>query len=209
MNNKGQLNEWSQKVGGSHPLYQSEVLLVGFRSTVTIIYNALTYIGVGEGENRRLAEQAAAGHLLPRLPVVRPENRGDQSPTDVFRVQAMMGYTFKKKCLLEAALTHPSVSSEGNYSRLAWFGDRVVNMIVAHKMFYSPTPTEGLTQEYSGRVDRRSLAKAYVPFTSHLNVRRGCSVEVHGYADAFEALLGAVYLDGGLMMAAGVYDRLC
>lgn len=116
------------------------------------------------------------------------------------------GYVFKKPSLLGEALTHPSLSGRENYQRLEFLGDRVVGLVIAEWLL------ERFPHENEGRLNRRlvSLVRKetladmsdLTGFTHALKLTQGAEQEgardkVAVKADLFEAVLGAMYLDGG------------
>lgn len=137
---------------------------------------------------------------------------------DRLRVLAdALGYAFRQPKLLIDALTHPSADSSrgqaSHYERLEFLGDRVVGLVVAD-MLYSrfPDETEGhLARRQAALVRRESLARV----ARTLGIDRALTLskgEDEGggrsnpavIADACEAVLGAVFLDGGLEPAAAI-----
>lgn len=130
-------------------------------------------------------------------------------------LQRRMGYTFKKPELLELALTHPSVSHErgeklANNQRLEFLGDAVLQLVVSTELYKKfPYRDEGvLSKARAGLVNRAALAEqaAQIQLGKELLLSRG--EERNGgrerssaLADAFESLVGAVYLDGGFTKA--------
>lgn len=115
-------------------------------------------------------------------------------------------YRFSEPRLLQEALTHRSIGSSNN-ERLEFLGDSVLNMVVAARLFERyPDASEGDLSRMRARLVRGStLAK----LASHIDLGRQIrlgegELKSGGFrrasilADTFEALLGAVYLDGGL-----------
>lgn len=130
-------------------------------------------------------------------------------------LQARLGHDFKNAALLELALTHPSVAHEQSASlqhnqRLEFLGDAVLQLVLTHELFDRfPGFEEGpLTKARAKLVNRRSLAEKgrWLGLGGELRMSRG--EEQHGgrerpsaLADAFEAVLGAIFLDGGFTAA--------
>ena len=126
-------------------------------------------------------------------------------------LQKTLGYAFRDEGLLRLALTHPSVAHEtpGNTphnQRLEFLGDSVLGLILTRELYEKfPSMDEGpLTKARAQMVNRRTLAAEArrLGLGEHLIVSRG--EEASGgrerqsaLADAFEALLGAIFLDGG------------
>jgi ribonuclease-3 len=126
-------------------------------------------------------------------------------------LQKKLGYTFRDLELLKLALTHPSVAHEQGTpmqtnQRLEFLGDAVLQLVLTRELFEKfPAFDEGpLTKARAKLVNRQTLAGhgVTVNLGAHLMLSRG--EETHGgrerpsaLADAYEALLGAVFLDGG------------
>ena len=116
------------------------------------------------------------------------------------------GYRFRQPSLLEEALTHPSLSGRENYQRLEFLGDRVVGLVIAEWLLESfPHEPEGrLNRRLASLVRRETLADMAdkTGFTDRLKLTQGAEHEGARAkpavrADVFEAVLGAMYLDGG------------
>jgi ribonuclease-3 len=130
-------------------------------------------------------------------------------------LQERLGYIFHDPTLLRLALTHPSVAHEQGASmqtnqRLEFLGDAVLQLVLTRELYEKfPAFGEGpLTKARAKLVNRRSLAERarQMGLGQHMIVSRG--EELHGgrerpaaLADAYEALLGAVLLDGGFEAA--------
>jgi len=118
--------------------------------------------------------------------------------------------------LLEQALTHSSVAPFNN-QRLEFLGDAVVGQVAAD-MLYSAEPraNEGkLTRLRARMVRRESLAQVARELDLGACLRLGNGELKNGgrdrdsmLADAFEALMGAIYLDAGFGVCAGVLRKL-
>ncbi len=136
-------------------------------------------------------------------------------------LQTRLGYTFRDEGLLRLALTHPSVAHEGgapvpHNQRLEFLGDAVLQLILTHELYEKfPAFDEGpLTKGRAKLVNRRTLAEQAraLDVGTHLILSRG--EETSGgrerastLADAFEALLGAIFLDGGFDAARQFVSR--
>lgn len=138
-------------------------------------------------------------------------------------LQQALGHEFVNPALLEEALTHPSISGMSRrsatkgYERLEFLGDRVLGLVVAQWLL------ERFPKEQEGALARRltALVRAEalvvvaerIGLGRHLNlapseqVSDGGSVKPAILADACEALIGALYLDGGLDAAAAFIRR--
>ena len=131
--------------------------------------------------------------------------------SDLAAFQIRLGCTFRDENLLRLALTHPSVAHESGVAtahnqRLEFLGDAVLQLILTQKLYEQfPGSDEGpLTKARAKLVNRRTLAEhaRVLGLGEHLILGHGEAT--HGgrerpsaLADAFEALLGAIFLDGG------------
>jgi ribonuclease-3 len=147
---------------------------------------------------------------------------------DTSRLEARLGYSFRDRRLLERALTHRSWAHESvgagaereartlHNEALEFVGDSVLGLVVADTLFRShPEVTEGeLSRMKHGLVSMQTLARVArgLQLGEYLRVGRG-EEKTGGrrkralLADAFEALLAAVYLDGGYEEAVGFVRR--
>ena len=118
-----------------------------------------------------------------------------------------LGYTFFDKNLIRNALTHSSSTSDKRQDneRLEFFGDAVLDLVVREYLYHNyPNHQEGdLTEAKSAVVCRTSLAKAAkrMDLKAYLTLGRGIgkkkAVPDSLLADAYEAVVAAIYLDGG------------
>jgi ribonuclease III len=131
-------------------------------------------------------------------------------------VEDRLGYRFAKKAHLREALTHSSAAGPGrrirrSNERLEFLGDRVLGVVVAELLFrrFADEGEGALSQRHAGLVRRETLAEiaAEIGVGDWLILAR--SEEDGGgrsnpaiLADALEALIGALYLDGGWSAAA-------
>lgn len=132
-----------------------------------------------------------------------------------------LGYVFRDKSLLRTALVHPSWScehpGEENNQRLEFLGDAVVGLCLARRLYERfPDQSEGpLTRMRSALASGASLgarAEALGLGRAMLLGRGetlgGGAASPHNLADVMEALMGAVWLDGGPDAARDVFDRV-
>lgn len=123
-------------------------------------------------------------------------------------------YTFKNKKLLHEALSHSSYANEGKRTRsnerLEFLGDSVLSIIVAKHLFthYTHLPEGELTKLRASLVCEKSLHEFACDFGLGEFLLLGKGEELTGgrerpsiIADTFEALLAAIYLDGGMEQA--------
>ena len=135
--------------------------------------------------------------------------------SDLSALQTRIGYTFKNEELLRLALTHPSIAHEaGSHiqtnQRLEFLGDAVLQLILTHALYDKfPDYGEGpLTKGRATLVNRRMLAQHGRAIGLHEHILLSRGEENTGgrnrpsaMADAFESLVGAIHLDGGLEAA--------
>ncbi len=128
------------------------------------------------------------------------------------QLQAALGCQFKDRALLRLALLHPSVAQEQgvrlqNNQRLEFLGDAVLSLVLSEILYRRfPEFTEGqLTQARARLVNRRFLAErarrlGLGPYMviSRSEEAGGGRDRTSNLADTFEALVGALYLDGGV-----------
>ena len=133
-----------------------------------------------------------------------------------------IGYQFKDQDLLVQSMTHPSMSAEQREAvednqRMEFLGDAVLQVILTEHLYrILPDQAEGhLTKIRASLVSRRALADCALRLGLEEYLRLGKGEEANGgrhresnLADAFEALLGAICLDGGITGAREVTMRL-
>ena len=134
------------------------------------------------------------------------------SPVPHPEITETIGYHFRKPEYLEQALTHRSVTSEPrkNYERLEFLGDAVIDIIISRELMrHYPEGDEGLlTKKRAALVQQSFLAIIgnMLNLTDNLDVELSVDltnekVANKQQANVVEALIGAVYLDGGLKPA--------
>ena len=137
------------------------------------------------------------------------------------KLQENLGYRFKNIELLETALTHSSYANEKGEGvicneRLEFLGDSILGFVSAKFFYenYNELPEGELTKHRAARVCENALCV----FAKELEIgpalrlgkgetRMGGSERPSILADAFEAVLAAVYLDGGLDEASKIVLR--
>ncbi len=135
-------------------------------------------------------------------------------------IEKIIKYSFKNKDLLETAITHKShANDKGDLSvnryneRLEFLGDAILEHIVSIKLYCMlPNEKEGmLTQKRARIVCESSLSEVIIKNGLHPFIKLGRCDNKNGeikknaqLADMFEAILGAVYIDGGYEKAEGV-----
>lgn len=119
-----------------------------------------------------------------------------------------IGYSFKDRALLRHALTHASSQRKhDHYERLEFLGDRVLGLIVAEYLFRTyPKHREGLMSARHSQLVRgnicaeagRTLALSDFILIGQGGRNKGLTVNATIMGDVVEALIAAIYLDGGL-----------
>lgn len=138
--------------------------------------------------------------------------------TDINSIQLCIGYEFKNSDLLAAAFTHSSYVNEhsavGN-ERIEFLGDCALNFLVGERLFMQDrTASEGkLSARRAALVSRTPLARIVDSLGLLKFLQVGAGVDKSRFSDKarsdlFEAILGAVYLDGGLTSCGKVLDKI-
>jgi ribonuclease III len=131
-------------------------------------------------------------------------------------VRAELGYEPRDPALFRAALTHRSAPGPNN-ERLEFLGDAVLNLVVAHHLYATfPQASEGDLSRLRARVvSGEPLAEVAASLNLGEALQLGSGeLKTGGFrrqsilADAFEGVCGALYLDGGLVAAEAVIERL-
>ena len=129
---------------------------------------------------------------------------------------AQLGYQFKADRLLIQALTHRSFGTPHN-ERIEFLGDAVLDCVISRLLFEQyPDKTEGdLSRLRSNLVKQQTLFEIAQGLDLGRSLQLGDGELKSGglkrpsiLADALEALIGAIYLDGGFEAATGVVQRL-
>jgi ribonuclease-3 len=136
-------------------------------------------------------------------------------------VEDRIGYRFKDAALLESALTHISAltgrSRSGSYQRLEFLGDHVLGLVVSDMLFRTfPKANEGeLSRRLADLVRQETCAEIARAIDLGAAIRLGPSeanaggrLRVAILADVCEALIGAVFIDGGYPAVAPLIERL-
>lgn len=131
--------------------------------------------------------------------------------SDLAAFQSRLGYQFRDEALLRLALTHPSVAHEQavftqTNQRLEFLGDAVLQLALTHELYsrFAAFGEGPLTKARAKLVNARSLAAQARALGLGEQLILGRGEEKSGgrdrsssLADAYEALLGAMFLDGG------------
>ncbi|MBB5220900.1 ribonuclease-3 [Amaricoccus macauensis] len=121
-------------------------------------------------------------------------------------VAARLGHRFARPELLIEALTHPSLATSAHNQRLEFLGDRVLGLVIAEALLAAdPTAQEGaLATRLNALVRKETCAEVAAELGIGTGLRMGRSEMLTGgrrktalLGDAMEAVIAAVYLDGG------------
>ncbi len=125
-------------------------------------------------------------------------------------LQKQIYYQFKDETLLDLALAHASVRSsrQDDNERMEFFGDRVLGLIVAENLFHQKNLPVGKMAQHLGylvsrpvcaEITRKLALFEYAQLAS--NIKNDPQRHLSVYANICEALIAAIYLDGGLEAA--------
>ena len=124
-------------------------------------------------------------------------------------LEKKINYIFHNKDFLDQAFTHRSLNTKPrkNYERLEFLGDAVIDIIISRELMRDfPEGDEGLlTQRRAALVQKPYLASIghLLDLMDYLKIDRSVNLEIEKIAEKqqanlFEALIGAIYLDGGI-----------
>lgn len=148
--------------------------------------------------------------------------QGGSVEVDLAKVEEVIGYSFRDRKLLLLALTHRSFSHstevyQPSNERLEFLGDSVLGLIISDQLFRdNPDIREGdLTKTKSLLVNESALCEVAIEVGLNQFIRLSVEEDRLGgrkrpsiCSDAFESVIGAAYLDGGLDIARDIVLRL-
>jgi ribonuclease-3 len=178
----------------------------------------------GGGRREPPAEEPVAAKAAAKVAEAAPAD-GQKEPRRRRRgtvLEERIGYRFKDGTLLDCALTHISAlkgsrNRAGSYQRLEFLGDHVLGLVISDVLFRAfPKADEGeLSRRLADLVRKETCAEIAVTIELGAAIKLGSSEANAGgrkrpaiLADVCEALIGAVYLDGGYPAAEGLIERL-
>ena len=121
-------------------------------------------------------------------------------------LEIKINYQFKDKSLINRAMTHKSYNNNENNEKLEFLGDRVLGLVISKKLLDKyPNEKEGtIDKKFANLVNKKTcvdiakklqLKKYLYLAPSHKNLERSTNKIV---SDSLEALVGAIFIDGGL-----------
>jgi ribonuclease-3 len=173
--------------------------------------------GGEKGGGGGTARPASSDHQAKQA--AKPSKRRRPS-TEAF--EERIGYRFKNAALLEQGLTHISAlagsrNRAGSYQRLEFLGDHVLGLAVSDMLFRAfPNADEGeMSRRLADLVRKEACADVARAIDLGAAIRLGASEANAGgrgrsaiLADVCEALIGAVFVDGGYAAASALIERL-
>lgn len=147
----------------------------------------------------------------------------DELRKDIAAIEEKIGYTFKNKELLALAFVHRSYVNENKQvsqhnERLEFLGDSVLGLLIADYLYVTlPDTSEGDLSYLRSRLVEAGSCMAYVQHLNiHMHLLLGKGERMNDgrgresiLADLFEAIIGAIYLDGGLDAARKFIFQKC
>ena len=124
-------------------------------------------------------------------------------------LEKIIKFTFKNNSLLLKSLKHKSFDNDNNNEKLEFLGDRVLGLVISQKLLEKfPNEKEGtIDKKFANLVNKKTclliakklnLKKFIFVGASHRNLERSADKII---SDCLEAIVGAIYLDGGLKQA--------
>ena len=121
-------------------------------------------------------------------------------------LEKILNYSFKDMSLLSKSLTHKSFDNVNNNEKLEFLGDRVLGLVISQKLLEKfPDEKEGIIDKKLANlvnkktcllIARKLNLKKFISLgVSHKNIERSTEKII---SDCLEAIVGAIYLDGGL-----------
>ena len=128
--------------------------------------------------------------------------------------ESLLGYSFNNQKLLQKALTHSSISSLAakNYERLEFLGDRVLGVAVASLLYktFPHEPEGSLSQRFTALVCKETVSEVArsIGLGKYINASDGdIKNNENVLCDVCEAIIGAIYIDGGVEAAISFVEK--
>lgn len=129
-------------------------------------------------------------------------------------LQKILKYQFKNTSLLQKAITHSSVNShvDANYERLEFLGDRVLGVATASLLYhiFKDEPEGSLSQRFVSLVCKETVAEMALNLQLDKFIKVLSPDLLHNenvLCDVMEAVIGAIYIDGGIDAAVEFVDN--
>ncbi len=175
--------------------------------------------GRGKGKSVSAPQEPSAVEVAPDD--APKDGRRRRRPDDT-SLEKRIGYRFKNNVLFDSALSHISAlkgarNRAGSYQRLEFLGDHVLGLVISDMLYRAfPKADEGeLSRRLADLVRKETCAEIARAIDLGAAIRLGSSEANAGgrsrpaiLADVCEALIGAVYLDGGFVAAEALVGRL-
>lgn len=141
-----------------------------------------------------------------------------REPAAFAALEARIGYVFKNRTLLATSLTHSSYGDgrrkTSDNERLEFLGDRVLGLLTAERLYQDGGAKEGaMARKLNALVRKETCADIAIELDiasallmSKSEEKQGGREKVSILGDVCEALLAAIYLDGGMEAAKAFYD---
>jgi ribonuclease III len=188
----------------------------------------IVHAGTMSGRRKTKAATSPQPETAPRERAAAdtPQGDGQKEPRRSRRTPTVLenriGYRFADAALLTCALTHISAlkgprNRAGSYQRMEFLGDHVLGLVISDMLYRGyPKADEGeLSRRLADLVRKETCAEIALTIELGAAVKLGSSEANAGarkrpaiLADVCEALIGAVYLDGGYPAAEGLVERL-
>lgn len=130
------------------------------------------------------------------------------------QIETIIGYDFKNKSLVKQALTHGSYSTnkDENYERLEFLGDRVLSVAIADMLYrkFPDEPEGSLSQRHTALVCKEAVSKVALSlsFDKYMIImNEELRHNENVLCDICEAIIGALFLDGGALVAFGFIEK--
>ncbi len=144
-------------------------------------------------------------------------------PPELEKLESKLGYKFREINFLKEALTHKSFANEkralqvGDNERLEFLGDAVLDLLISYALFkkYPELKEGGLSKKRAAMVREETLCEMAIGLDIGHHILIGKGEEQSAgrekssiLADTFEAVVAAVYLDGGIEKAEKLVENL-
>jgi ribonuclease-3 len=179
-------------------------------------------VAAADATQPRAARASTTANASPAVAIAALDKPGRRRRRSTAGFEDRIGYRFRDTALLDQALTHISALSgprnrAGSYQRLEFLGDHVLGLVISDMLFRAfPKADEGeMSRRLADLVRKEACADVAREIELGDAIRLGASENNAGgrgrtaiLADVCEALVGAVYLDGGYKAASELITRL-